>query len=281
MAVVDITNLSGKTVGQLELADDVFAARVNPHVLHETVRHYLASQRAGTHKTKQKSEVSGSGRKLWKQKGTGRARIGSIRSPLWRHGGTVHGPVPRSYAYRIPRKVFVGALRSALSAKFADKKLFVVDKWELETHKTKAFREALSRVDDASRSVLLVDGGENVNLERASRNLEGVKLVRTTAIQPYDLLRHESVVLSREAAEKLSRGLSENGDTGASEHVQIEGAAVAKEKAAGAEKPAKRAAKSAGASHKKAAKKSEKKSARHGGRAAKAHSKSKPKAKKD
>lgn len=277
MAIVDITSLSGKTVGQLELADDVFAARVNPHVLHETVRHYLASQRAGTHKTKQKSEVSGAGRKLWKQKGTGRARVGSIRSPLWRHGGTVHGPVPRSYAYRIPRKVFVGALRSALSAKLADKKLFVVDKWELETHKTKAFREALSRVDDASRSLLLVDGGENVNLERASRNLEGVKLVRTTAIQPYDLMRHESVVLSREAAEKLSRGLSENGGTGASRHVQIEGATAANGKSAGAEKHTKRATKSAGAgaTHKKAAKKSEKKAA------AKTHSKPKPKAKKD
>ncbi len=275
MAVVDITSLNGKTVGQLELADDVFAARVNPHVLHETVRHYLASQRAGTHKTKQKSEVSGSGRKLWKQKGTGRARIGSIRSPLWRHGGTVHGPVPRSYAYRIPRKVFLGALRSALSAKLADKKLFVVDKWELETHKTKAFREALSRVDDASRSLLLVDGGENVNLERASRNLEGVKLVRTTAIEPYDLMRHESVVLSREAAEKLSRGLSESGGADVSEHVQIEGAAAGKERAAGTEKHTKRAAKSAGTAHKKAAKKSEKKPA------AKAHSKSKPKAKKD
>jgi large subunit ribosomal protein L4 len=274
MAVVDITSLNGKTVGQLELADDVFAARVNPHVLHETVRHYLASQRAGTHKTKQKSEVSGSGRKLWKQKGTGRARIGSIRSPLWRHGGTVHGPVPRSYAYRIPRKVFVGALRSALSAKLADKKLFVVDKWELETHKTKAFREALSRVDDASRSLLLVDGGENVNLERASRNLEGVKLVRTTAIQPYDLMRHESVVLSREAAEKLSRGLSENGETGASEHVQIQGA-TAKVKSEHAEKPAaKHEAKSAAKASKKPAKKAEKKPA-------KAHSKSKPKAKKD
>ena len=275
MAVVDITNLSGKTVGQLELADDVFAARVNPHLLHETVRHYLAGQRAGTHKTKQKSEVSGAGRKLWKQKGTGRARIGSIRSPLWRHGGTVHGPVPQSYAYRIPRKVFVGALRSALSAKLAEKKLFVVEKWELETHKTKAFREALSRVDDRSRTLLLVDGGENVNLERASRNLEGVKLVRTTAIEPYDLLRHESVVLSREAAEKLSRGLSQNaGAHGGSGRVQIEGAAT-RENRESAEKPAvKQEAKSAVKAAKKPAKKSGKKPA-------KAHSKSKPKAKKD
>jgi large subunit ribosomal protein L4 len=276
MAVVDITNLSGKTVGQLELADDVFAARVNPHLLHETVRHYLASQRAGTHKTKQKSEVSGAGRKLWKQKGTGRARIGSIRSPLWRHGGTVHGPVPRSYAYRIPRKVFLGALRSALSAKFGEKKLFVVENWQLETHKTKAFREALSRVDDASRTLLLVDGGENVNLERASRNLEGVKLVRATAIQPYDLMRHESVVLSREAAEKLSRGLSESAaEQGASERVQIQGAA-AKAKSEPAEKHAARhEAKHAAAGEKKPAKKSAKKPA------AKAHSKSKLKAKKD
>lgn len=273
MAVVDITNLSGKTVGQLELADDVFAARVNPHLLHETVRHYLAGQRAGTHKTKQKSEVSGAGRKLWKQKGTGRARIGSIRSPLWRHGGTVHGPVPRSYAYRIPRKVFVGALRSALSAKLAEKKLFVVEKWELETHKTKAFREALSRVDDASRTLLLVDGGENVNLERASRNLEGVKLVRTTAIQPYDLMRHESVVLSREAAEKLSRGLSDSPSAnGGSERVQIHGAA-AKEKSEHAEKPAAQHEAKSAAKAKKPAKKAEKK--------IKAHSKSKPKAKKD
>lgn len=277
MAVVDITNLNGKTVGQLELADDVFAARVNPHLLHETVRHYLAAQRAGTHKTKQKSEVSGAGRKLWKQKGTGRARIGSIRSPLWRHGGTVHGPVPRSYAYRLPRKVFVGALRSALSAKLAEKKLFVIENWQLESHKTKAFREALSRVDDASRTLLLVNGGENVNLERASRNLEGVKLVRTTAIEPYDLLRHESVVLSREAAEKLSRGLSQSvAEQGASERVQIQPAAATEKGEHEAKHAAKREAKQAAKSQsKKPGKKSEKKSA------AKAPSKSKPKAKKD
>jgi large subunit ribosomal protein L4 len=272
MAVVDITNLSGKTVGQLELADDVFAARVNPHLLHETVRHYLASQRAGTHKTKQKSEVSGSGRKLWKQKGTGRARVGSIRSPLWRHGGTVHGPVPRSYDYRLPRKILLGALRSALSAKLGEKKLFVVENWELESHKTKAFREALSRVDEASRTLLLVDGGENVNLQRASRNLEGVKLVRTTAIQPYDLMRHESVVLSREAAEKLSRGLSQSAaEQGASEHVQIQGAAPTPK----AKPTVKHEVKRTAGGEKKTAKKSAKKPA------AKAHSKSKPKAKKD
>ena len=135
MPVVDVMNLEGKKVGTIELADDVFAVKVNPHLLHETVRHYLAGQRAGTHKTKDKSEVSGSGKKLWRQKGTGRARIGSIRSPLWRHGGTVHGPVPRSYEYALPRKMTLGALRSALSAKLSDQKLTVVDGWKLESHK--------------------------------------------------------------------------------------------------------------------------------------------------
>src|SRR5712692_9466932 len=125
MPVLDVRNLEGKTVGQIELSDAVFAAKVNPHLLHETVRWYLAWQRAGTHKTKGRSEVAGSGRKLWRQKGTGRARVGSIRSPLWRKGGTVHGPQPRSYRYRLPRKVFLGALRSALSAKCAEQKLTV------------------------------------------------------------------------------------------------------------------------------------------------------------
>ena len=208
MPVVDVKNLEGEKVGQIELADDVFAATVNPHLLHETVRHYLAGRRAGTHKTKQKSEVSGSGRKLWRQKGTGRARIGSIRSPLWRHGGTVHGPVPRNYEYSLPKKMILGALRSALSAKLADEKLTIVEEWKLETHKTKAFREALDKIDGDTKTILLVENGANLNLERASRNLEGVSLVPATALEPYDLLRHDHLMLSREAAAKLSRALS-------------------------------------------------------------------------
>jgi large subunit ribosomal protein L4 len=210
MPVVDVKNLDGKTVGKIELADDVFAAGVNQNLLHESVRHYLAGQRAGTHKTKDKSEVSGSGKKLWRQKGTGRARIGSIRSPLWRHGGTVHGPVPRSYAYALPKKMILGALRSALSAKLAEEKLTVVDSWKLESHKTKPFRQALDKLDGETRTLLLVENGANLNLERASRNLEGVKLVPATALEPYDLLRHERLVLSRDAAAKLSRALSAN-----------------------------------------------------------------------
>src|SRR5580693_5695042 len=155
MPVVDIKNLEGKKVGQIELADDVFATKVNRHLLHEAVRHHLAGERAGTHKTKDKSEVSGAGRKLWKQKGTGRARVGSIRSPLWRHGGTVHGPVPRSYDYALPKKMILGALRSALSAKLAQEKLTVVEGWKLDSHKTKPFREALTKLDKETRTILL------------------------------------------------------------------------------------------------------------------------------
>jgi large subunit ribosomal protein L4 len=208
MPVVDVKNLDGKKIGTVELADDVFAAEVNRNLLHEAVRHHLASERAGTHKTKEKSEVSGSGRKLWRQKGTGRARVGSIRSPLWRHGGTVHGPVPRSYAYALPRKMILGALRSALSVKLAEAKLTVVDGWALRSHKTKAFRETLTKLERNPRTILLVENGGNTNLERASRNLQGVSLVAPTALKAYDLMRHDHLMLSREAALKLSQALS-------------------------------------------------------------------------
>jgi large subunit ribosomal protein L4 len=208
MAVVDVKNLQGATVGTIELADAVFAARVNPTLLHETTRWYLAAQRSGTHKVKRRGEVEGSGKKLWRQKGTGRARVGSIRSPIWRKGGTVHGPVPRDYSYRIPRKVFTGALRSALSAKLAEQKLTVVDSFELESHKSKAFRQVLDTLVAESRTVLLVEMRETRNLELASRNLAGVKRVVTTALQPYDLLRHDGLIVSKDAALKLSNALS-------------------------------------------------------------------------
>jgi large subunit ribosomal protein L4 len=267
MPVVDVKNLEGKKVGQVELADDVFAAKVNPHLLHETVRWYLAGQRAGTHKTKDKSEVSGSGRKLWRQKGTGRARVGSIRSPLWRKGGTVHGPKPRDYSYRLPHKMVVGALRSALSAKLAEQKLTVVDNWALETHKTKPFRQTLTKLDGSSRTILLVEAGANRNLELASRNLEGVKLVPTTQLEAYDLLRHEHLMLSKQAAQKLSSALGAN-KTAAPATVQIEpvGAGPAAREAASAPAP------KAG----KAPKRAKKPAAR-----AKAKSAAKPKGKKD
>ena len=239
MAVVDIKNLEGKNVGQLDLPDDVFKAAVNPNLLHETVRWYQASQRAGTHKTKGRGEVSGSGKKLWKQKGTGRARVGSIRSSIWRKGGTVHGPVPRSYAYKLPRKMVLGALRSALSAKLADEKLTVVDAWQLESHKTKPFREALGRLD-GTKTMLLVELADNHNLELASRNLEGVKLMISGNLQPYDLLRHDRIMLSKDAAVKLVAALSHGNE--AAEEVRGEGTEEPAEKAV-AKKPAKAAVK--------------------------------------
>src|SRR5947199_5748715 len=143
MPTVDIVDLSNQKVGDLELSEDVFGAEVNEALLYEAVRHHQAGLRAGTHKTKVRREVSGSGKKLWKQKGTGRARMGSIRSPLWRHGGTAHGPVPRDYSYRLPRKMLLGALRSALSAKLRDGELKVVNEFALADHKTKSFRNVL------------------------------------------------------------------------------------------------------------------------------------------
>src|SRR5437868_11831168 len=141
MANIDVVDLSGKKVGTFELAEEVFGA-VNEALLWEAVKHHRAAQRAGTHATKNKKLVSGAGKKLWKQKGTGRARVGSIRSPLWRHGGTVHGPQPRSYDYDFPRKKLLGALRSALAAKFSDGKLIVVNAFEIKEPKTQAFRES-------------------------------------------------------------------------------------------------------------------------------------------
>ncbi len=262
MPVVDVKNLNGKTVGQMDLADGVFAAKVNPHLLHETTRWYLAGQRAGTHSTKGRADVAGSGRKLWKQKGTGRARIGSIRSPLWRKGGTVHGPVPHKYAYRLPKKMILGALRSALSQKLAEEKLTVVDGWQLETHKTKALRESLDKLNGDSRTILLVDINGNENLERASRNLEGVKLSLSRDLQVYDLLKHDRLVLSKDAAMRLSEL--------AAPHASAEGEidpGIAAGSGEGEGKPA--------ATEKSASKKSAKPRA-----ASKVHKAAKPKAKK-
>ncbi|HYN15575.1 MAG TPA: 50S ribosomal protein L4 [Terriglobales bacterium] len=203
MANIDVVDLSGKKVGTLALADEVFSA-VNEDLLWEAVKHYRASLRAGTHATKNRKLVSGSGKKLWKQKGTGRARVGSLRSPLWRHGGTVHGPQPRSYDYAFPRKKLLGALRSALAAKFADGKLTVVESFELNEAKTKGFRKALEALNVA-KTALLVEAAkvENRNLELGSRNLEGVELVRGNQVHPYHLLRYDAAIFSRPALEKL------------------------------------------------------------------------------
>jgi large subunit ribosomal protein L4 len=172
------------------------------------VKHYRASLRAGTASTKTRGLVSGAGKKLWKQKGTGRARIASLRSPLWRHGGTVHGPKPRSYDYAFPRKKLLGALRSALAAKLADGKLVVVDNLEPKEVKTKDFRATLNKLN-AKGTTLLVEGanGESKNLHLSARNLKGVELVAGSAVHPYHLLRYSNAVFSRPALEKLQDSL--------------------------------------------------------------------------
>ena len=208
MATIDVVNLDGEKVGSLELADEVFGA-VNEDLLWEAVKHYRASLRAGTASTKTRGLVSGAGKKLWKQKGTGRARIASIRSPLWRHGGTVHGPKPRSYDYDFPRKKVQGALRSALAAKFSDGKLVVVENFELKEAKSKTFRSALNKLN-AKGTTLLVEkyiGETEKNLHLSSRNLKGVELIAGNAVHPYHLLRYSSAVFSRAALEKLQDSL--------------------------------------------------------------------------
>ena len=210
MATIDIHNLSGAKVGTLELADEVFGA-VNEDLLWEAVKHYRAAHRAGTHATKNKKLVSGAGKKLWKQKGTGRARVGSIRSPLWRHGGTVHGPQPRSYDYAFPRKKLQGALRSALASKLADGKLIIVNAFDVKEPKTKQFRAALDALKVDSTALLVeVAKHENRNLDLSSRNLDGVELVRGNEVHPYHLLRYDRAIFSKPAIEKLQVSLKDS-----------------------------------------------------------------------
>lgn len=207
MPTVDVVDLQNRKVGEVELADSVFDAPINEALLYEAVRHYRACQRQGTANTKTRSEVAGSGRKLWRQKGTGRARVGSIRSPLWRHGGTVHGPRPRDYGYRVPRKMLLGALRSALSVKLRDGGLTVVSAFSLADHKTRTLRAALDALE-VKRTVLLVDNPEDNKLELGSRNLQSVTLLRSRDVTAYHLLGHEKVLMSEAAARKLSEALA-------------------------------------------------------------------------
>lgn len=209
MANIDVVDLSGNKVGSLELADEVFGpAQVNEALLWEAVKHYRAALRQGTAATKNRKLVSGAGKKLWKQKGTGRARVGSIRSPLWRHGGTVHGPQPRSYDYAFPRKKLLGALRAAIAAKLADGHLTVVESLELKEPKTKLYRTALNTLE-AKKTALLVESGTTLSrtLVLGARNLRGVELVLGNEVHPYDLLRYERAIFSRSAIEQLQEAL--------------------------------------------------------------------------
>lgn len=207
MPTVDVVDLRNEKVDELDLADSVFGAPVNESLIYQAVVAHRAGLRAGTHKTKVRSEVRGSGRKLWRQKGTGRARIGSRRSPLWRGGGVAHGPQPRQHAQKLPRRMLLAALRSALSARFRDSGIVVVREFDLPSHKTKEFRGALEALG-VDGSVLVVDNGSNENLERSSRNLPGVQLVSSYDLHPYNVLKHGRILMSADAARKCSEVLA-------------------------------------------------------------------------
>ena len=204
MPTVDVVNLSNQKVGEVELADKVFGAEVNKALLYEAVRHSQAAVRAGTVKTKVRREVAGSGKKLWKQKGTGRARIASLRSPLWKGGGNVHGPQPRDWSYNMPKKMRRGALRSALSERVREGNVIVIEGWTLDKPKTKDFVSSLG-VLGLDGKTLIVDSFDNENLMLSARNLQRAKVVNSSGLNIYDLLYHEKLVISQAAVEELEQ----------------------------------------------------------------------------
>jgi len=207
MAEIEVKNLANEVVGKLEVSDEVFKAEFNQPLIWEAVKHYNDSLRAGTASTKVRGDVRGSGKKLWRQKGTGRARVGSIRSPLWRHGGTVHGPQPRDYSYRFPRKKLQGAMRSALSAKLTENSIAVVDSFPLESHRTKDFQKVLKGLGFAGR-VLVVDSSVNRNLSLSSRNLPKVKLVPGTGVNIFDVVNSSALLFSKDSILQVQEALS-------------------------------------------------------------------------
>jgi large subunit ribosomal protein L4 len=205
MPTVDVFNVNRDVVGQMELKGDIFGVPVKPHVLHEVVLYQLAKRRAGTAKTKGRSEVRGGGKKPWRQKGTGRARAGTSRSPIWRGGGTIHGPAPRSYAFQLPKKVRRLALKMALSQKLLDQELTIVDSLGLERIKTKDFASILNRFELAKTLVVLPASDETV--EKSARNIPKVKVLRSEGLNVYDLMNYHHLLLTREAIQRIEERL--------------------------------------------------------------------------
>jgi len=201
MPNVALYNMDGKEIGTIELNESLFAAEVNGAVLHEVVKNYLANQRQGTQSTKTRAEVRGGGIKPWRQKGTGRARQGSIRSPQWIHGGIALGPKPRDYRYSINKKMKLVALKSALSSKVADSKIFVIDTLALDEIKTKKIVNLLGNV--GASKALIVTNEVNENVYKSARNIEGVKASFVGALNVYEILKYDSLVISQDAVKKL------------------------------------------------------------------------------
>ncbi|UFT99495.1 50S ribosomal protein L4 [Radiobacillus kanasensis] len=207
MPKVALYNQTGSQVGDVELNDAVFGIEPNEHVLHEAVLMQRASLRQGTHDVKGRSEVRGGGRKPWRQKGTGRARQGSIRSPQWVGGGTVFGPTPRSYSYKLPKKVRRLAIKSALSSKVKEESLFVLDNLSIEAPKTKEVKAVLSGLNVDSKALIVTLEKDEV-VARSANNLPGVKVLTVSEVNVLDLLTHDKLILTKEAAEKAGEVLA-------------------------------------------------------------------------
>ncbi|GIQ71195.1 50S ribosomal protein L4 [Xylanibacillus composti] len=202
MPKVALYNVSGAQVGEVELADSVFGIEPHQHVLHQAVVMQQASLRAGTHKTKGRSEVRGGGRKPWKQKGTGRARQGSIRAPQWKGGGIVFGPTPRSYAYKLPKKVRRLAIKSALSSKVVGNEIVVLDQLTMNQPKTKEFAAILNSLK-VDRKALVVTADYNDSVALSARNIPGVKFVPAEGINVLDVMVHDKLIITKDAAKKV------------------------------------------------------------------------------
>lgn len=202
MPKVALYDITGSQIGDIELRDDIFGVEVNRHVMYEAVKNYLANQRQGTQSAKTRAEVRGGGRKPWRQKGTGRARQGSIRSPQWVGGGVVFAPKPRDYSYKLPKKIKRLALKSALSSKVADQEIIVVDKLVLEQPKTKEMVKILSNLNAGKKTLVVIpERDENVIL--AARNIPGVKTTYVNTINVYDILNCDSFLITKDAVNKV------------------------------------------------------------------------------
>ena len=202
MPKVDLYNMKGETVGEIELNDNIFGIDVNKNAVHLAVQNQLANKRQGTQSTKTKSEVRGGGIKPWKQKGTGRARQGSIRSAQWIKGGSVLGPKPRSYSYTIPKKLKKLALRSALTSKVNEQELMVLDKLKFDSIKTKQMVDVLNSLK-AGSSVLIVIDGKNEMVEKSARNIPGVKTAFVNTINVFDILKYDKFIITKDAVDKV------------------------------------------------------------------------------
>jgi large subunit ribosomal protein L4 len=199
---IAVKNFDNKQVREIELPEEIFGYPYKQHLIHEAVQAYLAAQRSGTHKVKTRSEVSGSGRKLWRQKGTGRARTKDIRNPKWRKGGTVHGPVPRSYEKDLSRREKRNALKSALSRKLADQSILVLENFDVDSHKTRELLKRLSGLGIQGKA-LLIDSIDNRNLALASRNARELKTVDALSVNVYDVVDRSFLVVSESALNRL------------------------------------------------------------------------------